>query len=197
VPRTRRQRAVLYSTPFIALSLFLAVYYVVTVSPVAQEDYTLNISIQISYLNPRGSTGALLFAVYPRGVGLAGGVWQSHQFDTYGMDGRYPIFGEAPPGWNSTYQYYLIHVRSRFTRTYTLFDFFNVWGQPLGRNNTLSYTVPPQNSNYGNDWYWDMCVRPAGGTLRDTTRVPAAQWTSEPLDPGLLITLIYSNHGCL
>ncbi len=193
--KSRWRRIALYSTPFIALSLLLVGYYVVNIPPAAAEDYTLNISIQISALSPDGTT-AYLYTVYPTGVGVSGGTWVSHQFDSYGLNGHYPLYAEAPPGWNNSFQFYTIHVKSRVVVDYTLIDFFNVWGEPLGQNNTLHYTVPSSSPNYGNDWYWDMCVRPPGGAVNSAVRVPFGGWANQPLDPGILIILIYSNHGC-
>jgi len=162
-------------------------------------DYTLNISIQLSVLNSAPNTGAVVTTIFPQHVGIAGGIWRSDQYNNYGLDGKYPVFAEAPKGWNNTWQYYLIHIRSRVAWNYTLLDFFNVWGQPLGQNNTLSYKVPPpasQSNLYGQGWFWDMCVRPPGGTFRDTARVAPDHWGSQHLDPGILLILIYSNYGC-
>ncbi|SRR6266496_2239438 len=198
-PRTRRQKTILYSVPLLALSILLAIIYLEVVPGQARMDYTLNISIQISVLDPTSFTGASVTTVIPRNVGIAGGIWKSDQYDGYGLDGKYPVFAQAPAGWNNTWQYYLIHVRSRVAWNYTLLDFFNVWGMPLGQNNTLGYTVPrpdAQSNLYGQDWFWDMCFRPAGGTFRDTTRVAPDHWGSQPLDRDILIILIYSNYGC-
>jgi len=96
-------------------------------------DYTLNISIQLSVLNSAPNTGAVVTTIFPQHVGIAGGIWRSDQYNNYGLDGKYPVFAEAPKGWNNTWQYYLIHIRSRVAWNYTLLDFFNVWGQPLRR----------------------------------------------------------------
>jgi len=90
----RRQKTILYSIPFIALSLFLAIYYVETVPATAAVDYTLDISIQLSYLDPNSATGAVILSVYPERVGVAGGVWKTDQYDSYGLDGRYPVFAK-------------------------------------------------------------------------------------------------------
>jgi len=88
-------------------------------------------------------------------------------------------------------------VRSKVARTYTLLDFFNVWGVPLGKTNTLGYpyTVPPPasaNATYSSDWYWDMCVQ-------DLSRggIHEGLWGNQTLVPGEGIVLLYSNYGCL
>ncbi len=179
---------ILYSIPLLALVVLLSVYYVATVSPQAQVDFKVPIAIQIVQLfdnTPHISTVLL------KNVGVRGGVWASHQYDGDGLDGHYPLFGEAPPNGNNTYQ--LIHVRSRVVRTYTLLDFFNVWGEPLGPTNTLGYPVPPPSNDpkYTYAWYWDMCVQGVAGGP-----VLRGAWGNETLIPGKLIVLRYSDDGC-
>ncbi len=184
----RRRKVILYSIPFIALALFLAVYYVATASPQAAEDFTVPVAIQLEqtyggapYISP----------VLPVDVGVRGGIWATHQYDAYGINGHYPVFAQEAPGGNLSYA--IIHIRSTVAITYTLRDFFNIWGQPLSQNNTLGYTVPPPSSSsiYGVDWYWDLCVQPPGG------RVAEGNWTYQALVPGEGIVLKYSNTGCL
>ncbi len=186
----RRKKIVLYSAPLLALALLFGVYYVATATPQAAEDFTIPISIEIS---TKYTGGAFIQNVLPKYVGISGLIWNSHQYDSDGMNGHYPIFAQGAPNGNSNYS--LIHVRSRTARTYTLLDFFNVWGQPLGRANTLGYTVPPlasQNANYSSDWYWDMCVQSP-----NTVGIHEGLWGNQTLVPGEGIVLLYSNYGCL
>lgn len=186
--KRRRQRLFLYSIPLIALALLLGVYYVATASPQPREDFTIPFAIQITQLS--GGSGYLSNAL-PVGVGVSGLIWDSHQYDSEGLNGHYPLFGQEAPGGNTSYA--LIHVRSTVNRVYTLQDFFNVWGQPLGPNNTFGLTTPPpssQNSLYGSDWYWDMCVQFAGG------RIVKGLWGNQTLVPSEGIVLKYSNYGC-
>lgn len=186
-----RRRLVLYSVPFLALALLFGIYYIATVSPSPAEDFTIPIAIQLVQLY-YGS--AYLSNVLPKYVGASGGLWYTHQYDSYGLNGHYPVFAqEAPSG---SLNYSIIHVRSRVIWNYTLQDFFNVWGEPIGIKNTLGYTTPPaasQNSTtvrYGSDWYWDMCVRYNGGGW------VGGLWGNQTLVPGLQIVLRYSNDGC-
>jgi hypothetical protein len=179
---------VLYSAPLLALALLASVYYIATVAPTAREDFTVPIAIQLTQLF---SGNAYISNVLPRLVGVRGGIWNSHQYDGEGLNGHYPVFAQEAPGGNSSYA--LLHVRSTVTRTYTLQDFFNVWGEPLGKTNTLGYTVPPPPSDtkYTSDWYWDICIQIHGG------RIYEGSWSNQTLVPGEGIVLKYSNSGCL
>ena len=181
----RRRKLVLYSAPLLALALLFTVYYIATASPTARVDFTVPVAIQLVRLDGNYQP------VLPKLVGVRGGIWNYHQYDSEGLNGHYPVFAQGTPNGNTSY--FLLHVRSTVDRTYTLLDFFNVWGYPLDRTNTLNFTVPPptsQNSIYGSDWYWDMCVQVNGG------RIHEGNWTSQPLVPGGSIVLRYSGDGC-
>jgi hypothetical protein len=182
----RRKRTLLYSAPILALALLITVYYVATASPTAIVDFTVPVAIQL--VRTDGSYQPVL----PVAVGVRGGIWNYHQYDSDGVNGRYPVFSQSAPNGNASY--FLIHVKSTVGRAYMLRDFFNVWGQPLNRTNTLNFAVPPptsQNGVYGSDWYWDMCVQFNNG------RIHEGNWTSQPLIPGYGIVLRYSSDGCL
>ena len=184
----RRKRILLYSVPLLALALLFTVYYVATASSQAKEDFTIPIAIQVSQLF---QGNAYVSNVLPVNVGVRGGIWAYHQYDSEGVNGHYPVFAQEGPNGNTSYA--LIHIRSTVERTYTLQDFFNVWGYPLGPTNTLGYTVPPPSSaaKYTSDWYWDMCVQFNGGRIHEGT------WGNQTLVPGEGIVLRYSNYGCL
>jgi len=168
--------------------LLASVYYIATASPTPREDFTVPIAIQLSQLF---DGNAYISNVLPKYVGIRGGIWNYHQYDSEGLNGHYPVFAQAGPNGNANYS--LIHVRSTVNRTYTLLDFFNVWGQPLGKTNTLGYTVPPPSSDtkYTSEWYWDICIQINGG------RVFEGSWSNQTLMPGEGIVLKYSNSGCL
>jgi hypothetical protein len=188
----RRKKIVLYSAPLLALALLFGVYYVATAAPQAAEDFTVPLSIEIS---TKVTGGAIIQNVLPKGVGVSGIIWNSHQYDSDGLNGHYPVFAQGAPNGNTNYS--LIHVRSKVARTYTLLDFFNVWGVPLGKTNTLGYpyTVPPPasvNATYSSDWYWDLCVQSL-----TTAGIHGGSWDNQPLLPGEGIVLLYSNYGCL
>ncbi len=184
----RRKRIFLISVPFLALALLVGIYYIATVSPQPAEDFVVPIAIQIDQMY---SGTVYLSNVVPKYVGVSGGIWYSHQYDSYGLNGHYPIFAQAAQNGNQNYS--IIHVKSRVVWTFTLQDFFNVWGESLSRNNTLGYAVPPpaSDSRYTSDWYWDMCVSINGG------RFYGGSWTNQPLFPTERIVLRYSNDGCL
>jgi len=183
-----RKKLVLYSVPFIALALLVAIYFAVSANPQAQQDFTIPIAIQIYQLN-QGS--AYVSNVLPINVGIRGGIWKTNQYDNEGINGHYPVFAQQAPGGNTTYS--IIHVRSTVSRTYTLQDFFNVWGQPLGETNTLNFTIPPPaNDPRFNPYYgWFMCIRIEGG------RIQQGHWGNQTLVPGLGIVLKYSDEPCL
>ena len=175
----------LYSAPLLALALLFTVYYIATASPTARVDFTVPVTIQLVRLDGNYQP------VLPKLVGVRGGIWNYHQYDSDGVNGHYPVF--ASEGTNGNTSYSFIHVRSTVNRTYTLQDFFNVWGAPLGPKNTLGYTAPPpaSDTSYTSDWYWDMCVQLNGG------RIHEGIWGNQTLVPGLGIVLRYSNSGCL
>ena len=184
----RRKKIILYSAPLLALALLFTVYYVATASSQAKEDFTIPIAIQVSQLF---QGNAYISNVLPVGVGIRGLIWNTHTYDSEGLNGHYPVFAQEGPNGNTSYAF--IHVRSTVERIYTLQDFFNVWGSPLGPTNTLGYTVPPPTSDtrYTSDWYWDMCVRFYGGPIQRGT------WGNQTLVPGEGIVLRYSNYGCM
>ena len=185
--RRRKRRLILYSVPLLALAILLGVYYVATVSPQPKEDFTVPISIQLVQLIQGGH---YISYIPPVNVGVRGGFWFTHQYDGEGINGHYPVYGQESPGGNSSYS--LIHVRSTVSRTYTLLDFFNVWGKPLGPNDTLTFTVPPPASDtrFTNQWFWDLCIRIGSGGI-----IPGS-WTNQSLVPGEGIVLRYSDDGC-
>jgi hypothetical protein len=185
----RRRKIILYSVPFIALSLFLVVYYVATASPPAAEDFSIPIAIQLEQMY---GGSPYISPVLPVNVGIRGGIWATHQYDSYGINGHYPVFAQEAPGGNLSYA--LIHVKSTVVRTYTLQDFFNVWGQQLSQNDTLGYVVPvpqSQTGTYASDSFWELCIQPPGGGA-----IVQGNWTYQPLTPGEGIVLKYSDSGC-
>lgn len=136
-------------------------------------DFSLGVSIQYLY------NGQVQFlAPQQPGVGVLGGFWGSHLYDGYGLSGRYPIYAYAPA---AGARFFIIYVRSSTVHQYTLGDFFSVWGQPLGRNNTLQ--IPAANGDY-----WAMWVGAPPS-------IQPGLWASQVLESNKNITLIYSNTG--
>jgi len=73
----------------------------------------------------------------PGNVGLNGGVWASHDLDHY-LDPNHGATGQLSPlhTHDSSGD---IHVEASVTRGFTLGEFFEVWGQPLGPAETLYF----------------------------------------------------------
>jgi len=160
--------------------------------PQPAQDFTVRISLL--YWQIMGNE-SYPHAVIPPPIGVFPGIWATHQYDFDGLNNHYPLYTDPPASGNYSGSTD-IHVRSRSTHAYTLRDFFNVWGEPVGVNDTLGYTVPPpssQSNNFGSTWFWDMCVKPPGGVLGP----PPKDWGSLVLLPGgMTILLYYSDVGC-
>jgi len=147
-------------------------------------DFSNALSIQV--VNNLGNQSR--FIVTPA-VGIPGGFWATTVYNEFGTNGRYPLCSDAPtPG--VTYQgYNTIRVRSTAALNYTLRDFFNVWGQPLGKNDTdltlTSYVVPKPG------YKWQMCL----GNPTNPSGLRLGNWTYQLLTPGQFFTLVYYNQN--
>lgn len=196
-PTRKRNRVLVYGVPLVAVLLVGTVFALnlnrpplaacssgASQTPVL--DFTVALSVQIQ--NVQGNASRFII---PPAVGIPGGIWASHQLDKYGTDGRSPLCTDQPSGGN--YQgYSLIHVRSNSNLTFTLGDFFAVWGQPLGNGTALNsaYILPKQG------YQWEICI----GNPRDTTNIKPGHWANETMVPNKFITLMYfppSGNGCL
>ncbi len=160
-----------------------------TPSQVPATDFTVSLSVQVQ--NLEGNASRFLI---PPGIGYRGGIWVSHDLDKYGIDGRSPLCTD-PPSNSGQYQgYNLIHVRSNVNRTFTLGDFFNIWGEPLGPNGTFnpSYVLPEKN------FQWEICI--GNPNPNNTSNIKPGHWGNETMAADKFITLMYfpSNaNGCL
>ena len=172
----KKDRRLLYLSIMLALVVLMAVYLLVVapaVSPHAAVDFTLKMSVQVK---TNQTEARLIFPRFP--VGVSGGFWASHQFDSYGLDGRYPLYTELLS--NNTY--FIIHVRSTLARNYTLGDFFDVWGYLLGENNTLGVLADKGS-------LWQLCEGIAPPTLRPII----SNWGQQLLVKDAFFFLIYYN----
>ncbi len=191
----KRSRTLLFSIPVLGLLIIVGLYYAAFAplpTVTAAQDFTLTISIQLIAQSSSGNTTTQFLV--PPAVGVPGGAWSTHRYDGDGLNQRYPVYLVAPNSTGTYSGYSIIHVRSRVLRSYTLGDFFTVWGQPFGRNNTLGITSPPQPSltKFGPDWFWSLCI----GTPPSVVSIPPLSWTNETLVRGEVVNLIFSNTGC-
>ena len=78
----------------------------------------------------------------PSSIGLQGGIWASHDLDHF-LDLREGAAGSLSPV-HTHDSSGVIHVEAAVTRGFTLGEFFDVWGQPLGPDRTVDL-VADQN----------------------------------------------------
>ena len=193
--RKRRWKPI-YIAPILILIVAL-LSYVVLVPPPSRASAVLNYTVNISIAYSDNSTGTPRIRYIPPriAIGVPGGIWLNHTFDSYGVGSNYPVFSLQPPSTNYP-GYIQIYVRSTVDRVYTLGDFFAIWGEPIGMKNTLGLTTPPSSAvmstfSVGSTWFWDMCVGPNPNSLHE------GSWGAETLAPGKNIVLLYSYLGCV
>jgi hypothetical protein len=75
----------------------------------------------------------------PANIGIDHSLWADHTLDAFSETaGMAPLHTHDSSG--------VIHVESKVTRSYTLGEFFAIWGQPLGPDQTLN--LVPDSSHY-------------------------------------------------
>jgi len=179
--RKRRRRLFYYFIPIIALALSVSVYAVGLQPKSCQTGSAVmsyGVQISIQYAHPLANGTNVVNFIVPSGAGEAGLAWNTHTFDSNGLDCKYPLYMDPPT--NPYRGYSLINVVSNVYHNYTLGDFFAVWGMTLGQNNTI-------NQPAANGYYWWMCVGPSQSLQR-----PGA-WGAEPLVNYNSISLKYGN----
>ncbi len=121
-------------------------------------------------------------------IGIPGGYMSTNKYLSDGVNGNYPLFTSPTICGNitGTGDLCLVRTVSKVARSYTLGDFFDVWGVPLGPTETLSPSYMA-NSTY----FWDMCT-----SINGNTYVPTDQWGTHVLVTGETILLVYSILGC-
>ena len=182
--KRQRGRYLAYGIPLLALAIVAGAYtanYLPNATSPAAMDFTFQLVMEVSNHN-----GTQVRAWAPNlAVGEPGGYWATSQYNSYGVDaGHYPIYMDSPV--TSCPGYCVIHVKSKVVHSYALQDYFNVLGQPLGQNNTISI------SREGN-FYWELCV----GIAPNSYNPP--EWGGLLLQPAMNITLFYHDYtqpGC-
>ncbi len=181
--------------PLVALIIVGALIYTNYASQQLAMHIHPQLSIKITYYSKNASSFVSNYILTSPNIGNPGGIMASQRYLSDGIDGFYPLHTHLPPCrkvadvWVCT-----IHVESRVVRPYTLGDFFEVWGQPLGRDNTLGYkaNTTAWNGKPPAPFYWDMCIRDPNSSVT----LPNADWGSHVLKDGELMVLQYSQLGC-
>ncbi len=166
------------------LILGFAFYEVASTQKVAAS-----ISLKLSMRTAKGGTTLSVISPYPN-IGEPGGIFASARYLQDGVNGFYPVYTIDTSG--------TIHVQSRVARNYTLGDFFEVWGQPLGPTNTLGVKQngTSQGTLYFKQFFWDMCLVNPGSPATSLSEYPSFEWGSHVLRNGEIIDLLYSPDGC-
>jgi hypothetical protein len=181
-----RSRLVI-AIPLVALVVVAAVY-VVSILP-ASSSAAMSFNDELLIEVQQGNSSNFLIVAPNRTIGEPGGLWATHQYDSYGVAGHYPIYMDSPLYACPAKHACLIGVKSTVIHQYTLGDFMAVWGYPVvGRNDTLGRT---SSGNYA----WELCV---GATA--STAVINYQWGAMVLQPNMAITLTFYDtttpYGC-
>lgn len=201
----KQGRLLLYSIPIIAVVLTAGVFGLSFFrpppimcsdkpsSPLAMDFY---VALSIQVVNTVGNQSR--FIIPPSiGIPVTGAMWANRTLDKYGTDGISPLCLDTQPGATQYRGYSSIHVRSIIAMNYTLRDFFNVWGQPLGRNGTDA-TLTNGIVQVGPNRVWEMCI----GNPTNTSSLRLGDWLGEKMVAGKFITLVYYNNqssypGCI
>lgn len=165
--------------PILALAILASVYVVVT-GPFGGASPALDYTFQINFANSTGTSLRYIIPTAP--VGVPGGLWRVHTYDSLGLNGHYPIYMDIPP--NPYPGYSVIHVKSLANRQFMLGDFFAVWGVTLGQSSTL-------NINAKGNYTWEMCI------VNGQSQTPTFLWGQQPLSDGLHLSLFYYQQGTL
>ena len=173
----RRLRYFVYGIPLIALAgaaLVFAFIVLPTASSPAAIDFTFRLLVDITNKN-----STQVRAIAPgHSIGEPGGFWASTQYNNDSVDSsHYPIYMDSPDV--ACTPVCLIHVRSKIVHLFTLGDFFNVWGQTLGENNTIGV---PRNGTFA----WEMCLGPDPASASISNA-----WGSLGLQSNMDITLFF------
>ena len=176
--RSRLRLLIPVSATIIVVGLFLFAAFPLQ-TPAAQ-DFQFAVSILIE----KSSSTSGVYVQLTQAIGEPGGFWNSSQFNSNGLNGRYPIFAEPR---QNTANGFVGHVKSNKVVNYTFGDFFAVWGEPLG-NVTLG--TPP-----GNGYSWSMCVGTSSTSQRPINGFD--QWPKQVLQPNLIYFLKFGTSPCL
>ena len=173
-----------YAIPLVALVLIAAVY-AASVLPASSSPAAMDFTAKllIAQANNNGTWQRYYAPSYP--VGVAGGIWDTHQYDSYGVNSHYPIYLDDPVNACPPQAACLFHVKSKVVHQYTLGDFLALVGYPtVSQNDTLGLKA-------SGGFEWQLCVGPTGHAR------PDFQWGAMVIQPDMDITLLYYNTSTL
>jgi hypothetical protein len=179
----------LAAVAIIAILLYVSYYP----SYYLAQNFTPLIIIKIVTPSASSSSGFVSQYVGFADIGVPNGIMATTKYLGDGVDGDYPIFTTNAPCGNITGTVVCkIHVLSKVARAYTLQDFFDVWGKPLGPDETLDarYISNSTASGVQYRFSWNMCIHTNG---RD---VPSNDWGSHVLRNQEIVLLLFSQTGC-
>lgn len=179
-------RRFLLATPILAVAIVGLILYA---SVTGGESIPLNTHFYLRIaIQAQGSSFRYIIPDKPIGIRCQGCYMATTRYLADGVYSNYPLFTSPSLCGNvtGTGDLCLIRIASKVVRSYTLQDFFDVWGVPLGPSVTLSpsYTT---NSTY----FWDMCTSVGGAHY-----IPSDEWGGHVLVTAEDILLIYSTLGC-
>src|SRR5260370_6783809 len=151
------------------------------------ESITPLLIIKIVTASSGSPSGFQARYVVPFNIGVPNGIMATTKYLSDGVDGDYPIFTTNAPCGNITGTVVCkIHVISKVARAYTLQDFFDVWGKPLGPDVTLSPDYKSNSTSSGGFFTWNMCIHTNGSD------VPSNDWGSHVMKNQEIVLLIWS-----
>ena len=143
--------------------------------------------------------GYVRHVIPDQSIGVPGGFMSTTKYLSDGFNGNYPLYSSPYNCNNSTgTTICAISIYSKVARRYTLQDFFDVWGVPLGPSQTLSTTYT-SNSTSGGDYLWTMCTSPlSNGAAPSGGWTITNDWGSHVLTGNEVILLDFSdpNYTC-
>ncbi|HZY93305.1 MAG TPA: hypothetical protein VFE98_00380 [Candidatus Bathyarchaeia archaeon] len=175
-------RVLVYAIPLVAVLIVGVVLYAGTAPhPAVVKQFSTDLIIDIVGFDALGRT--ITRTIHPAGnIGVPGGVMGTDRFLQYGVAGYYPLYTIDTSG--------VVYVQSTNARNYTLGDFFEVWGEPLGAANTLGYKANYTSTGHV-DFYWEMCIHAASADI------PTSDWGNHILKSQEVLHLVYSRVGCV
>ena len=146
-PKRARSKIVVYGIILASLALMGGIVYFVYTSLPGRYSYRLLFQLNIIIGNP--DNNQTQFAAIPANIGVDPALWNFHDFDAFGVNGRAPIYTLEDTG--------IVRVQSGVRFNYTLGDFFNIWGRSF--NQTCIQVDQFYCSNSHNHMFLSLLVR--------------------------------------